>query len=106
MSEVNVEELSIPLHHHVTRVSISDAHHVGCHQVARAGADVVFLGNCNGLFVVVGLQKEKGGPFIEGLDDALAEVLVYFGVVFGVNEFDEADLVACGEGAIDVHFEV
>lgn len=55
MSEVDVEELPVSLHHHIARVPVSYPHHVSRHQIPRTGTNVVLLCYPNVLFVVVGL---------------------------------------------------
>lgn len=44
MAEVDMEKLTIPLHHDVTRVSISDSEDVGRNKVGRTRSQIILFG--------------------------------------------------------------
>jgi hypothetical protein len=107
VSEVDVEELAVLLHHDVAGVPVADAHDVGGDQVAGAGPEVVLLGNGQLLpLLVLVLQVDRSGALVEGVHQSPRVVLVDLRVVLGVDDFDEADLGAGGQRAVDVHLEV
>lgn len=108
MPKINMEKFTILLNHVVSRVSVSNAHHISGNKVPNTGFEKILFSNSQLFFILVHFLKIfKGGLIIKSLHNFIRILLMNMWTVLSIlDNFNEANSILGRQNLVYIHFKI